>query len=224
VDARWKRAAARDRDQRFDSAKDLADALGEALGMPRPIVVPSVAPRRVSLTEIDPLLAAQDGRETDAPLTNTRHSSIPPGRRGFLSRIRSRFITSRMWVRRVPRRHVAMAAVVSGIAAGAALTLGMTEMRSSKTTAASPVTPAEVTETSRPAPVPTPTVYVEELAPLPTPSADPSAEAAASAAPSASAPAPSGKVASPARPSSRVTPAARTPPKKAAAKGRDYGI
>ena len=220
LDTWWQRAANRDREQRFDSAKDFADALGEALGLSRTIAVPSVAPRRVSLTEIDPALA-QDGRETDAPLSNTRHSSIPGHRRGFLSRIRARFITSRMWIRRVPRRQIAMAAVVSGIAAGALLMFGMTQMRSpGATTEAAPEAPAAVPEAPRPAP--TPTVFIDELAATPSPSATASTEAeAASAAPSSSVP--SEKVVAPGRTPARVTPAARTPPKKVA-KGRDYGI
>jgi serine/threonine-protein kinase len=221
VDAWWLRAAARDRELRWESAKELADALGEALGASRPIVVPSVAPRRVSFTEIDPALLAQDGRETDAPLTHTRHSSVPGVRRGFVSRIRARFITSRMWIRKVPRRYLAMAAVVSGVAAGAVLTLGMTQMRSSPpptSPAAAPVPPAEVTETPRPAP--TPTVYVDELAALPT--VAPPTEAAPSATPSTQAPPASGK-SSPTRSPSKFTPPTRTPSKKAA-KARDYGI
>jgi eukaryotic-like serine/threonine-protein kinase len=221
IDVWWKRAANRDREQRFDSAKDFADALGEALGVSRAITVPSVAPRRVSLTEIDPALA-QDGRETDAPLTNTRHSSIPGHRRGFLSRIRARFITSRMWIRRVPRRQIAMAAVVSGIAAGALLMFGMTQMSSSGArTETAPVAPPAAHEAPRPAA--TPTVFIDELAATPSPDASttPSTEAGASAAPSSSVP--SGKVAAPGRTPSRTTPAVRTPPKKVA-KGRDYGI
>jgi hypothetical protein len=174
----------------------------------------------VSLTEIDPALA-QDGRETDAPLTNTRHSSIPGHRRGFLSRIRARFITSRMWIRRVPRRQIAMAAVVSGVAAGALLMFGMTQMNSSPTTPeAAPVVPAAAVPAETPRPAPTPTVFIDELAAAPSP--DASAEAgAASPAPSSSVP--SGKVGAPGRTPSRGTPAARTPAKKVA-KGRDYGI
>jgi eukaryotic-like serine/threonine-protein kinase len=221
LDAWWLRAANRDREQRFDSAKDFADAFGEALGLSRVIAVPSVAPRRVSLTEID---TAPEGRETDAPLTNTRHSSIPGHRRGFLSRLRARFITSRMWIRRVPRRQIAMAAVVSGIAAGALLTFGMTQLRSSPTAtpAAAPEAPTAPPEAPRQ--TSTPTVFIDELAAAPTPNATPSASTeagAASAVPSASAA--SGKVSAPGRTPSRGTPAARTPPKKVA-KGRDYGI
>jgi eukaryotic-like serine/threonine-protein kinase len=220
LDVWWTRAANRDREQRFESAKDFADGLAEALGISRAIAVPSVAPRRVSLTEIDPALA-QDGRETDAPLTNTRHSSIPGHRRGFLSRIRARFITSRMWIRRVPRRQIAIAAVVSGVAAGALLMFGMTQMNSSPTTPeAAPVVPAAAVPAETPRPASTPTVFIDELAAAPSPNA--SAEAgAASPAPSSSVP--SGKVGAPARTPSRGTPAARTPAKKVA-KGRDYGI
>jgi serine/threonine-protein kinase len=222
VDAWWHKAASRDREQRYESAKDLADALGDALGVERVIAVQSVAPRRVSLTEIDPALGAPDGRETDAPLTNTRHSSSPPGvSRGFVSRIRSRFITSRMWFRRVPRRHVAMAAVVLGTAAGAGLTFMVTSAGPSSTTnSASPVGPAELTPAA--AAAPTPTVFIADAAPTPEPTPaealaqETSAEAAA---PSASASATSAKAS---RPGSKATPV-RVPAKKSA-KGRDYGI
>jgi serine/threonine-protein kinase len=221
IDEWWKRAAARDREQRFESAKDLADALGAAIGAARAIAVPSVAPRRVSLTEIDPFLATQDGRETDAPLSNTRISSSPGIPRGLVSRIRSRFITSRMWIRRVPRRHLAMAAVVAGIVAGAAITFIATSTDSAATTTiAAPVAPAELAQ--HPAPVPTPIVYPEDAA-VPKPESidsfpsEPSANAAASAAPSTS----SAKSTS-TRPAIRSGPA-RAPAKKPA-KGRDYGI
>ena len=223
VDAWWHKAASRDREQRYESAKDLADALGDALGVERVIAVPSVAPRRVSLTDIDPALGAPDGRETVAPLTNTRHSSSPPGvSRGFVSRIRSRFITSRMWFRRVPRRHVAMAAIVLGTAAGAGLTFVVTNARQPTTTdAASPVAPAELAPAAPPAP--TPTVFVADAAPTAEATSVeelPKEESTEAAAPSASASATPTKGS---RPSSRTTPV-RVPVKKAPAKGRDYGI
>jgi hypothetical protein len=129
-----------------------------------------------------------------------------------------------MWIRRVPRRQIAIAAVVSGIAAGALLTFGMTQLRSSPTpiAAAPEAPPAAPAET--PPPTSTPTVFIDELAATPTPNATPSASTeagAASAVPSSSVS--SGKVVAPGRTPSRATPAARTPPKKAA-KGRDYGI
>lgn len=220
IDDWWKRAAARDREQRFESAKDLSDALGAAIGAARAIAVPSVAPRRVSFTEIDPFLATQDGRETDAPLSNTRISSSPGIPRGFVSRIRSRFITSRMWIRRVPRRHLAMAAVVAGIVAGAAITFVATSTDSSAPTpVAAPVTQAELAQP--PAPVPTPIVYPEDAA-APKPESidsfpsEPSDNAAASAAPSAS------SAKSTTRPAVRSGPS-RVPGKKPV-KGRDYGI
>jgi serine/threonine-protein kinase len=220
IDDWWKRAAARDREQRFESAKDLADALGAAVGISRPIAVPSVVPRRVSLAEIDPLL--QDGRETDAPLTNTRISSAPGVPLGLVSRIRARFITSRLWIRRVPRRHLAMAAVVAGIVAGAAITFFATTNSSTPTTAAAPVTPAELTPP--PAPVPTPIVYPEDAALKPEsidsfPS-EPSATTTASAAPSAS----STSSTKGAGTRSGTKGGAPRAPVKKPVKGRDYGI
>jgi serine/threonine protein kinase len=219
LDDWWKRAAARDREQRFDSAKDLSDALGIALGVARPVVVTSVAPRRVSLTDIDPSLAP-DGRETDAPLSSTRISSLPGAPMDLVSRIRSRFITSRMWFRRVPRRHLAAAAVVAGIVAGAALTFVATSSGpSSSTTAAAPVGPGELAEPPRPAPGPS--VYVDEAAPRPepAPSVVQPSELATAPAPSASVPLASDAGAKRAKGGQPAR-----APKKAVKKDRDYGI
>ena len=46
VDEWWLRAAARDRDQRFQSAKEMADSLGVVLGVRTTVHVPTVPPRR----------------------------------------------------------------------------------------------------------------------------------------------------------------------------------
>jgi len=48
VDAWWKRAVARDREQRFQSAKELADELAKALGLERSVTVPPPARTRIS--------------------------------------------------------------------------------------------------------------------------------------------------------------------------------
>lgn len=48
IDDWWQRAAARDREQRFQSAKELADALGEALGIGAVVNVPTVSLHRPS--------------------------------------------------------------------------------------------------------------------------------------------------------------------------------
>jgi serine/threonine-protein kinase len=220
IDDWWQRAAARDREQRFDSAKDLADALGLALGAPRPFVVPSVAPRRVSLTEIDATIVA-DGRETDAPLTNTRISSVPGLRGSLVRRIRSRLITSRMWFRRIPRRHLTAAAVVAGVIAGVAITVAVTSSEPSTPSSAAPVSPTEL-ETPRSGP----RVFVDESAPRPEPALRasdlPRERSQAGAAPSASAA--SSADAGSRRPGARAAPAVRAPPVKQPVKGRDYGI
>lgn len=71
LDAWWERAAARDREQRFQSAKELADALGHALAITRQIAVPAIAPRRPSFA---------DGSGAFAPLPGgaTGTGSYPP--------------------------------------------------------------------------------------------------------------------------------------------------
>jgi serine/threonine-protein kinase len=51
LDAWWERAAARDREQRFQSAKELADSLGFALGLSKVVSVPSIPPRRPSQSD-----------------------------------------------------------------------------------------------------------------------------------------------------------------------------
>ncbi len=48
VDAWWKRAVARDREERFQSAKELADELGKALGLELSVTVPPPARARTS--------------------------------------------------------------------------------------------------------------------------------------------------------------------------------
>jgi serine/threonine-protein kinase len=52
VDAWWEKAAARDREQRFQSAKELSDALAHALGIQKLISVPATPPRRPSLADV----------------------------------------------------------------------------------------------------------------------------------------------------------------------------
>jgi serine/threonine-protein kinase len=95
VDEWWAKAAARDREQRFSSAKELADALGQALGLTQSVTVPSVLPGRTSFPEIERIVtpipdmrrplsshppAATDERNTDAPLSHTHHSAQAPRR------------------------------------------------------------------------------------------------------------------------------------------------
>lgn len=51
IDAWWERAAARDREQRFQTAKELADSLGIALGLTTVVAVPTISPRRPSYAD-----------------------------------------------------------------------------------------------------------------------------------------------------------------------------
>ncbi|MFZ5890402.1 MAG: protein kinase domain-containing protein [Myxococcota bacterium] len=69
LDAWWERAAARDRELRFQSAKELADALGHALGLSRQVAIPSIAPRRPSYA---------DGSGAFPPATASATGSYPP--------------------------------------------------------------------------------------------------------------------------------------------------
>ncbi|MEI9948598.1 MAG: hypothetical protein WDO74_06335 [Pseudomonadota bacterium] len=51
----WERAVSRDREQRFQSAKELADSFGEAIETSKQMAVPSIAPRAglPSFNELD---------------------------------------------------------------------------------------------------------------------------------------------------------------------------
>ncbi len=75
IDAWWERAAARDREQRFQSAKELADSLAHALGINRPVAVPSIAPRRSTLADASGNHSASTGPfPPAAPLPNLGQS------------------------------------------------------------------------------------------------------------------------------------------------------
>ncbi len=73
LDAWWEKAAARDREHRFQSAKELADALGHALGQHRQLAVPAISPRRPSLAD-----ASGAFSPLNASATTTGTGSYPP--------------------------------------------------------------------------------------------------------------------------------------------------
>jgi serine/threonine protein kinase len=103
----WQRAVARDRDLRFQSAKELADSFGEAIETSKLMLVPSIAPRAAlpsfndfdglrSLSQRPPAMPSADqsarfsspalfadrtrldaDEGTDAPVTRTRGSVLP---------------------------------------------------------------------------------------------------------------------------------------------------
>ena len=102
----WKRAVSRDREQRFQSAKELADSFGEAIETSKLMLVPSIAPRAAlpsfndfdmlrSLSRSPPMPSADQSagfrsaalltdrtrldidEGTDAPVTRTRGSVLP---------------------------------------------------------------------------------------------------------------------------------------------------
>ncbi len=61
LDAWWQRAVARDREERFQSAKEFADAFGDAIGV-RHLTVPSIQPRA-------PMPSFTDHEGNDAPMS-----------------------------------------------------------------------------------------------------------------------------------------------------------
>jgi serine/threonine-protein kinase len=231
LDDWWRKAAARDREDRFQSAKELSDALAVALGLNHALAVPSIAPRRTSVPDADgsippglalpagivfdalgdrasrpPFVRDDDERGTDAPLSHTRHSG--PG----FGRLWERRLPSsiRRVLKAVPRRHLAGGAVFLGVAAGVALTLFFTrapatpvatELKEAAPLRAPP--PAERKAAAERAALPgSSAVFFEDL-PLATPSS--------SAAPATS-PAPS------------VPPVRKGPARGGPQRSRDYGI
>jgi len=206
-DAWWERAAKRDRDERYQSAREFADALGEALGQTVLISVPSLSPRTSLMIEGvgDPLV--EELRETDAPFSRTRHSSVP---RASIATALIR--NPRHWraaLRNVSRRVLVGGAVAFGLLVGGALTL----MTREEPQAESSQAPASPVVAAAPAPEPVQSPTVEVVGPAPT--------AAASAEPAA-APSPSATSREPAStPAARRAPKA-VPPRKSVR--RDYGI
>jgi serine/threonine-protein kinase len=137
IDVWWKRAAAREREERFQSARDLADSLGHALGISPLITVAVLPPNRTSFADVqmpDPVLPlvrpasspsidASAHSETDAPLSHTRISSIPLWTR--LRTVATVAVSPRQWrgvARAVTRRQLAAAAVLGGLALGVLIT------------------------------------------------------------------------------------------------------
>jgi serine/threonine-protein kinase len=172
----WERAAKRDREERFQSAKEFADSLADALGQPATLAVPSLSPRASLMIEGAGEVLGEDPRETGAPLARTRHSSIPRvSLAGALIR------HPRHWraaLRTVPRKYIAGGAIALGIVGGGLLTLLVGE-----TTPPSPPGPAQVqSQTQNPAARTSPTPKVEIVGPANAPPS-PAASAPASAEP-----------------------------------------
>jgi len=202
-DAWWERAAKRDREERYQSAREFADALGVALEQPINIAVPSLSPRTSLMIEGTGEPLVEDLRETDAPFSRTRHSSVP---RASIATALIR--NPRHWraaLRNVPRKVLVGGAVAFGLLVGGALTFATRETPPE----ASAPPPASPVVAATPAAEPVPRPAVEVVGPAPTVTAT----EAASPPPSSTAK----ESSSP--PSSRRAP--RTPRKIVK---RDYGI
>jgi serine/threonine-protein kinase len=204
-DAWWERAAKRDREERFQSAREFADALGVALGQAATIAVPSLSPRTSLMIEGTGEPFVEELRETDAPFSRTRHSSVP--RASIATALIRNPKHWRAALRNVPRKVLVGGAVAFGLLIGGALTFATRESPPE----ASVPPPASPVVATAPAAEPEPRPSVEVVGPAPTTTA---ATDEASSAPASS---PSKESASP--PSSRRAP--RTPRKTVK---RDYGI
>jgi serine/threonine protein kinase len=215
----WEHAAKREREERFQSAKDFADSLAEALGQPVALAVPSLSPRASLMIEGtgDPI--PEELRETGAPFSRTRHSSVPR------ARIATALIRHpkhwRAALRTVPRKYLAGAAIAIGIIGGGALTLLI-----GQSTPATPTGPALV-QPQAPnvaAPMPPPAPHVEVVGPAIPPSA-PAPNAAESASNAADAEA--GEPPNPSSTHSTTSSGVRHAPRPTIVKKlprRDYGI
>ncbi|HTQ05433.1 MAG TPA: serine/threonine-protein kinase [Polyangiaceae bacterium] len=171
-DVWWEHAAKRDREERFQSAKDFADSLAEALEQPVVLAVPSLSPRSSLMIEGtgDPL--GEDLRETGAPLSRTRHSSAPR-----LSLATALIRHPRHWraaLSGIPRKYIATAAIAVGVLGGGLLTLLVGQSHQ-----ASPPTPIAQAPTARAAAT-APAPQVEVVGPASEPSSAPSASTTAS--------------------------------------------
>jgi serine/threonine protein kinase len=98
LEAFWQRAAERDPERRFQSAGELSDALGAAMGIDEVLAVPSTRPCSVHISSAneDPWTAPSDGaiqvvgrRASDAPVALTTANLI--------SRFRSRWRRPALW-------------------------------------------------------------------------------------------------------------------------------
>jgi serine/threonine protein kinase len=211
-DAWWERAAKRDRDERFQSAREFADALGEALGQTASIAVPSLSPRTSLMIEGTGEPITEELRETDAPFSRTRHSSVP---RASIATALMR--NPRHWraaMRNVSRKVLVGGAVGFGLLLGGAATLLFPDPPT-QTIVLPPPTPAAAPTAE---PLPRPTVDVVG----PASSAAPTAAATGADEPE---PASSAKASSVKESSTPARRGPRTAPKKAApSTRRDYGI
>jgi serine/threonine-protein kinase len=218
----WERAAKRDREERFQSAREFADSLAVALGQTTPIVVPSLSPRASLMVEGPGEPVLEELRETDAPLTRTRHSSVP--RASIATALIRNPKHWRAAARSVPRRVLIGGALAFGLLAGGALMFAARHNQHSTEAEgqAVPASPAAaVFPPSRPqvdVVGPAPTATLPTALPSAMPSLDEDASAAA-AAPRATRSAPA---AAPSPPARRAPKAAPAPVRKSTR--RDYGI
>jgi serine/threonine protein kinase len=90
----WQRATSRDREQRFQSAKELSDALGRALALKQPTVVQSLPPRAVQPSSSDGGEVSGAYRAPDVE-ARVSHSTLTPNplsltRGSLVPRVRAR--------------------------------------------------------------------------------------------------------------------------------------
>lgn len=81
-DAWWARAAARDPEERFQSAKELADELAVALGVTQRIQVAALSPRREQTSWVNLPAYRSDSGESSLQVTlidQARSQNLPPG-------------------------------------------------------------------------------------------------------------------------------------------------
>lgn len=213
IDDWWQRAASRDPEQRFQSAKELADSLAAALGLEKVLPVPHIPPRRpnLSLADIAPEASGSQSRvarsDTPVPLLEDEldeHTSAP------VSRTRRSLVSL---PERLRGRHLAVFAVGS-VVLGALITFvvgGSGSGRKEATSAASP-------------PFEAPSAHVPPAASVADPREPASSERDAKPAPVAPSALPSASARAAPEPSSSVPKKKKAPTPSSKVTIPDYGI
>jgi serine/threonine-protein kinase len=182
IDAWWERASAREPEQRFQSAKQMADALADALGIEHKLQIPDIIPLALQNQGVSSLPEVSVRAPTPASLA--RAVDTPSGWRtesGAASAYRSvppvkPHLRHQHWLLTAGTVAVISVATISALSSvhGRDFVKGVPAMLrvSPATTMPAPALPRELASASASAAVPTVEFAPEEPAPAPAPAAD----------------------------------------------------